>query len=152
MATADRGMEAGRPAAERTPAQLFALVFGVVYLLIGIVGFFVANEFTGGTKDDTLIIFHVNHLHNIIHLAIGAVWIAASRKHDTAKMVNTAIGVVYLLVALLGFLLPDSLMHTLINTHGAGDPDNFLHLVSGALSLYFGTAGAGDRDRVTRTA
>ena len=155
MATADRGASATRPAADRTPAQLFALVFGVVYLLVGVLGFFFAEEFTkGSTNDAVLGIFPVNHLHNIVHLAIGAAWVAASRKHDTAKAANTAIGAVYLLVAALGFLLggEDTIMHTLLNIQSKGDPDNFLHLVSGALSLYFGTAGAGDRDRVGRTA
>lgn len=150
MATADRGATA-RTAADRTPAQLFALVFGIVYLLVGIAGFFATDDFTGGTTDDTLIIFHVNHLHNIIHLLIGAAWIAASRRHDTAKTANTAIGVAYLVFAVLGFLLPN-LMQDLINVQSRTDPDNFLHLVTGGLSLYFGTAGAGDRDRVARTA
>lgn len=153
MATADRGATARRPAADKTPAQLFALVFGIVYLLIGVVGFFVTDNFTGGTSEDTLIIFHVNHVHNIVHLLIGAAWVAASRKHDTAKTANTAIGVAYLLVAVLGFIFPEpNFMGDLINVQSGGDPDNFLHLVSGALSLYFGTAGAGDRDRVARTA
>ncbi len=152
MATADRGASATK-AADRTPAQLFALVFGIVYLLVGVLGFFVTDDFTGGTTEDTLIIFHVNHVHNIVHLLIGAAWVAASRRHDTAKTANTAIGAAYLLVAVLGFLLPEpGFMGTLINVQSAGDPDNFLHLVSGALSLYFGTAGAGDRDRVGRTA
>ena len=120
---------------------MFALVFGVVYLLVGIGGFFVAEEFTGGSVDDKLILFPVNHLHNIVHLLIGAAWLAASRRHDTAKTANLGIGVVYLLVAILGFTGAE-FMQDLLNIHSSGDADNFLHLVSGAASLYFGTAGA----------
>lgn len=125
----------------KTPGQTFALVFGVIYLLVGIAGFFVAKKFTGGSPDDKLILFPVNHLHNIVHLAIGAMWIAGSRTAASAKQMNTLIGVAYLLVALLGFLGLE-FMQDLLNIHGSGSADNFLHLASGALALYFGTAGA----------
>lgn len=124
----------------KTPGQLYALVIGVVYLLVGIVGFFVASEFTKGTADDELIIFRLNHLHNLIHVVLGAGWLAASRTAALSKSVNTLFGVVLLLVAVLGFTGID-LVHTLLNVTEASDPDNFLHLVTGALALYFGTAG-----------
>ena len=130
-----------RAAAPRSQAQFFALVFGAVYVLVGILGFFVADQFTGGSVDDKLIIFPVNHLHNIVHLAVGGAWLAASVRHDIAKGVNALIGVVYLLVAALGFTGIE-LVHTLLNIHDPGSTDNFLHLVSGAASLYFGTVGA----------
>jgi len=128
-------------AGSKTMAQKFAMAFGGVYLLVGIAGFFVANEFTGGSADDKLILFPVNHLHNIVHLAIGALWLGASKTHTAAKSVNTLIGAVYLLVAALGFTGME-FMHTLLNIHSSGSSDNFLHLVSGLASLYFGTAGA----------
>jgi hypothetical protein len=131
---------------DKTPGQTFALVFGVVYLLVGIAGFFAAKEFTGGSPDDKLILFPVNHLHNIVHLAIGAFWIASSRTVASAKQANTIIGATYLLVALLGFLGLE-FMQDLLNIHGSGSADNFLHLASGALALYFGMAG----DRTTTT-
>lgn len=130
-----------RAATTRTPAQMFALVFGVVYLLIGIVGFAVTgfDEFAGKTFNEKLIVFPLNPLHNIVHLAVGALWIGASRRHDTAKSVNTLIGVVYLLVAVLGFA---GLLEWLAIEGGVDGADNWLHVASGALSLYFGTAGA----------
>ncbi len=128
----------------KTPGQLFALVFGVVYLLVGVVGFFVAEEFTKGAADDELIIFRLNHLHNIIHVALGIGWIAASRTAAATRSINLLFGVVLLVVALLGFTAID-LVHTLLNIVESSDPDNFLHLVTGALAVYFGTAGAGSR-------
>lgn len=134
----------------RTPAQMFSLAFGAVYTLVGIIGFFVARDVTGGSVDDKLILFPVNHLHNVVHLGIGAVWLLASRTHGMAKGVNATIGAVYLLVALLGFTGID-LMHTLLNIHGSSDADNFLHVASGALALYFGTAGATREAGVTAT-
>ena len=36
--------------AAKTPGQLYALVIGAVYLLVGIVGFFFASEFTKGEQ------------------------------------------------------------------------------------------------------
>lgn len=135
----------------RSPAQMFALIVGAVYVLIGLAGLFFTDDIVGGQTEDKLTFFHINHLHNVVHLLLGAVWLAASRRHDWAKPANAALGATLLLVALLGFLLPD-LMQDLLNIRGAGDPDNFLHLVTGAASLYFGTAGAGEPMRSTATA
>ncbi len=139
MATATRTVD-------RTPAQMFALVFGVVYLAIGLIGFAVTgfDQFAANT-DETLIVFQVNPLHNIVHLAIGALLLAGSRAHDSAKTVNTVVGAVYLLVAILGFA--GVVVDELINNNAA---DNFLHLGSGALALYFGLAGG--RGTATTTA
>jgi Domain of unknown function (DUF4383) len=123
----------------RTPGQLFALVIGAVYLLVGIVGFFFAGEFTKGTAEDEFIIFRLNHLHNLVHVALGIGWLVASRTAALAKAANTLFGAVLLLVALLGFTNID-LMHTLLNITESTDPDNFLHLVTGGIALYFGVA------------
>ena len=138
---------AGTGTTGKTPGQTFALVFGAVYALIGVLGFFVTDEFTGGTAEDKLILFPVNHLHNIVHLLIGGWWLAASRTAAGAKQANTIIGATYLLVAVLGFLGLE-FMATLLNIQGSGSADNFLHLASGALALYFGLA-ADDRTRTT---
>ena len=127
-------------ATARTPGQTFALVFGVVYLLVGVAGFFVATEFTGGSPDDKLILFPVNHLHNIVHLAIGGLLIAGARTVAGAKQMNMIVGVALLGVALLGFLGLD-FMQDLLNIHGSGSADNWLHLATGALALYFATTG-----------
>jgi len=124
----------------RSPAQIFALTFGVVYLLIGIVGFAVTgfDGFASETYDEKLIIFPLNPLHNLVHIAIGGAWLYASKDHPTAKSVNAIVGVAYLLVAVLGLLG----VLKFLAIEDAGSTDNYLHLASGALSLYFGTAGA----------
>lgn len=121
-------------AGAKTPGQLFALVFGIVYVLVGLLGF------VGPLAPDGALlgIFGINPLHNIVHLAVGALLLFGSTSAANAKTINLVVGVVYLLVGVLGLfniLVPD-----LINHNAA---DTGLHLVSGALALYFGTAGAG---------
>jgi hypothetical protein len=135
-----------RATSNQTPAQMFALAFGVVYLLVGLVGFAVTgfDEFASETGEK-LILFEINPLQNIIHIAVGALWLGASSKHSSAKRVNTLIGAVYLALAVLGFA---GALDTLISNNTA---DSFLHLATGALSLYFGTAGAEGPGRTTTT-
>ena len=118
-----------------SPNRLLATVFGVVYLLVGLAGFAVTgfSDFAG-TKGDTLIVFDVNPLHNIVHLAIGALLLAASRTVRSAKAANTAVGAVYLLVGVLGLFLIDSDANILA-LNGA---DNVLHFGSAVLLLGVG--------------
>ena len=118
---------------------MFALVFGVVYLLIGIVGFAVTGfENFAKDGDKALIIFEINPLHNIVHIAVGALLIGGARAHATAKSVNLLVGATYGLVAILGIF---GALEFLSINKGA-DADNFLHLFTAIAALYFGTAGA----------
>jgi hypothetical protein len=123
-----------------TPAQTVALVFGIVYLLFGFIGFAVTgfSEFAGQTYDRQLLIFALNPLHNIVHLAIGAVWLVSSSKHPSARRMNLIVGVVYALVTALGM---GGLLKFLAIS-GWGAADNFLHLFTAIIGVYFGTAGA----------
>lgn len=132
-------MATSRPATTRTPGQLFALVFGAVYVLIGIAGFFVADQFTGGQASDKLILFPVNHMHNIVHLLIGGALLFGSTRADLARSVNLIVGIAYALVAVLGFI--SVVTPELINDRGVAD--DFLHLATAILAIYFGTAGSG---------
>jgi RsiW-degrading membrane proteinase PrsW (M82 family) len=124
----------------RTPAQVFALVFGVVYLLVGLVGFAVTgfDEFAGETYNEKLLVFPLNPLHNLVHIAIGGLWLYGAKDHPTAKSVNVVIGVAYLGVFVLGLLG----VLKFLAIEDAGSADNYLHLASGLLAVYFGTAGA----------
>lgn len=126
--------------AGRTPAQLFALVFGLIYLTIGIVGFFVTgfDGFAAKTYDEKLLAFPLNPLHNIAHLVLGIGWLAASFKHDLARITNMLFGIVLGVLTILG--MAGTLEFLAIKDSAA--PDNFLHLGSSMLSLYFGSAGA----------
>jgi hypothetical protein len=114
----------------RTINQTLALVFGVVYALVGVAGFLVTGDVPfAGDQGDPLVLFDVNGLHNIVHLLIGVVLIAASRRLDTALGANLAIGVTYLLLGALGPVIND----TPVDIIGLNGADHVLHLVSGAL-------------------
>ena len=123
--------------AGRTNAQLFSLVFGAVYVLIGIVGFFTTGfDHFAEESPDQLIVFALNPLHNIIHIAIGAAWLFASRDPILAKRVTLAIGIVLSLVTVLGLFE----LLKILSIDRLGEPDNFLHLATAALALYVATS------------
>ncbi|UOQ90705.1 DUF4383 domain-containing protein [Agromyces endophyticus] len=127
-----------------SPNRIVGVVFGAVYLLVGLLGFAV----TGGvgfiaTEGGLLLgIFAVNPLHNIAHLLIGgALLIAGIVGARAAKVVNTVIGAAYLLLGILGFFLAG----TAANILALNTPDHFLHLASALvlLGVGLGTERAG---------
>jgi hypothetical protein len=119
-----------------SPNRLIATVFGAVYLLVGVVGFAVTSGIGFfSTEGANLIIFEVNPLHNVIHLAIGAALLYAGLKNiTTARTINAGVGAVYLLVGILGLFLLSSPLN-IIALNGA---DNVLHLASAVLLLGVG--------------
>ena len=123
-----------------SPAQRFAAAFGLVYLLVALAGFFLTgvSDFSEHNHA-TLLIFAVNPLHNVIHLVLAVAWLAAAPRHATARVANLALGVVLGLVTVLGFVGGMGML----GMDGIADPDNFLHLATATLSLYFGSVAAG---------
>jgi uncharacterized protein DUF4383 len=113
----------------KTPAQTFALLFGAVYVVVGILGFLM---------DPILGIFDVNLLHNIAHLLVGGLFLIGSRTPSGAKQISLIIGVVYGLLAILGFV--NVIVVDLLDANLA---DDFLHLATAVVALYFGTQGGG---------
>ncbi len=134
------------PRTGRTLNQILALAFGVVYALVGLAGFLVTGDVPFvGQEGDPLILFDVNGLHNIVHLAIGVALIAAARRLDTARGANLAIGVTYLVLGALGPVIND----TAVDVIGLNGADHVLHLVSGALLAAVALAAdKGARSRV----
>jgi hypothetical protein len=127
-----------------TPAQRFAAVFGVVYLAVAVAGFSLTgfSDFAG-EHHHTLLIFAVNPLHNVIHLVLAVGWLAAAPRHRAARLANLAFGVVLGLVTVLGFVGGMGML----GMSGIAEPDNFLHLATATLSLYFGSVAAGGTER-----
>jgi len=132
-------------------ARVFALLLGLGYVLAGVVGF-VVTGFTGFVEDtgETLIGFDVNIFHNVVHIAIGAGLVLASRLHDVTVTQGILIGVglFYVVGALLGFLnyLP------ILSISENLAPDNFLHAFSGLTAVIFGLIGVYQQDDSARGA
>ncbi len=127
---------------DTTLNQKVALAFGAIYILVGILGFFFADTFASPSPGSKLLgIFGVNHLHNIVHLLIGAALIGASRGGDrAARSANAAIGAVYVLLGILGWFIDAPT--AAINFVNLNPADHILHLLSGAVLFGVSRAGA----------
>jgi Domain of unknown function (DUF4383) len=123
--------------------RLLGYVLGVVFLLIGALGFAVTGGVGFADQDgNTLLGFEVNPLHNIVHLLVGAVLLlGASRGVAAARSANIAIGGTYLVVGIIGLFILDSSANIL----ALNSADNVLHLVSAVALL--GAGLAADKDR-----
>jgi hypothetical protein len=98
-----------------------ARIIGAVLTAVGIVGFF---------TEGMLIVFEINLLHNLVHLGTGVLGLLAGFSSiQYAQSYNKWLGVVYLLVAMLGILLP-GLMENLLAINLA---DNILHFALGVV-------------------
>jgi hypothetical protein len=119
-----------------TPAQLYALSFGVVLLLVGILGFIADSSFGSGShvNGSDFIIFEVNGWHNLVHIASGLLGLALWRRRDTARAYALGFGAVYLVVTIWGFITGDQVLW-LIPVDTA---DNILHLLIAVAGLAAG--------------
>ncbi|HEX8846835.1 MAG TPA: DUF4383 domain-containing protein [Pyrinomonadaceae bacterium] len=107
-------------------AKTICKLLGVVFLLVGIIGFI---------KPD-LLGTHLTLLHNVVHIVSGiiALYFGFAASLSAARGFALAFGAVYLLLGVVGFIMGDSAndrMLTLI----ADDP-----AVEGISGLMFGTA------------
>ena len=119
--------------AGRTPAQLYALVFGATLVLAGIVGWFYSADFgSPGEVDGVFGILDVNAWHNIVHLATGALGLLALG-YTAARSYALGLGAVYVLVAIWGFAVGDG--DQILSIIPVNTEDNVLHLLIGIAGL-----------------
>jgi len=119
-----------------TTVQRVAQIFGIIFLLVGIVGFFYSRTME---MQMLLGIFPVNLLHNTVHVLFGLWGLAAARSFAGAKMYGQAGGIIYLVLAVLGMVDPSG-----FGLVPLGGNDIWLHAVLGIVLAYFGfTAKAG---------
>jgi hypothetical protein len=90
-----------------TTVQKVAMVFGVVFLLVAIVGFIAPNGMAMSPSGMALGMFPVNLLHNVVHLLFGIWGIMAARSWSGAKSYCQIGGVIYLLLAVCGYFVPE---------------------------------------------
>ncbi len=114
--------------------QKAAKWFGIIFILIGILGFI-----PGVTNADGMLlgIFQVDALNNVIYLLSGIIALLCAGSMKGAKSYFKIFGVVYALVTILGFVGGGSVLG-LIMVNGA---DNVLHLLIAVIALALGFGG-----------
>lgn len=113
-----------------------AILFGVVFVLVGILGFVpaLAPRGTDGMRY-LLGLFMVGTVHNLIHLLSGvAALIAGFTSEKYAKYYFQIFGIVYGLVTVIGFIQQT----TVLGLFPIDLADNFLHLALSAVILFVG--------------
>jgi hypothetical protein len=143
--------------------RTFALIMGIVFLLVGIAGFIPGLTThvvptTGAAPGDPaaaappaveatygylLGLFPVNALHNLFHLAWGIYGVMAYRRFVMAKGFARATAVVYAVLVMLGLIPGLNTMFGLIPLYGH---DVWLHALIAIAAAYFGYARAADAD------
>jgi len=138
---------------DRTPSQSVAALVGVVFVVVGILGFvpgvtthYGDLSFAGHDSGAKLLgIFQVSVLHNLVHLLFGVVGFVLARTADGARTYLLGGGVVYLALWVLGVV-------------GGGDwipantADNWLHFGLGIGLIALGYASARSAVRTAATA
>ena len=106
----------------------YAQVIGIVVILLGLVGLLLGDQLLAG-------LLNIDIAEDLVHLASGALLLYAGFAARDAGLVRNivgAVGVVYLLVGVLGFIIPD--LFGLL-PHEYTVFDNLLHLVLGILGI-----------------
>jgi hypothetical protein len=118
----------------RHQVQNCSLAVGVVFLLVGALGFVpgitahydmlaVAGH---GSMAKLLGVFSVSILHNIVHLAFGVAGLVAARTARGARAYLIVGGVIYLVLWIYGLVIDQNSSANFVPINTA---DNWLHLV-----------------------
>jgi hypothetical protein len=92
-----------------TTLQKLAGVFGVIFIVVAVLGFITPGGMVMAMQPDAgllLGMFPVNLLHNIVHLLFGIWGLAAARSWSGSKSYFTIVGTIYLVLTVAGFLSP----------------------------------------------
>ncbi len=117
-------------------ARTYAGVVGVVVILIGVVGLLAGEE-------PLLGLVNIDIVEDLVHLITGGLLAYVGfgqRDEGLARGVVGGLGLVYLLVGVLGFVLPELLG---LLPHGYSIVDNIIHLTLGVagIAVAFGSRG-----------
>ena len=124
-------------------ARVFAQIVGVVLLLLGVLGLLLGDQLLLG-------LVNIDIVEDIIHLLTGGILAYVGfgqRDEGLARNVVIGLSVIYLLVGLLGFILPN--MAGLI-PHEYTVGDDIIHLVLGALGLLVALGTGSSRSTTSR--
>jgi hypothetical protein len=129
---------------DRSPIQSVAMLVGLVFLLVGILGFIPGItssyddlKFAGHDSDAQLLgIFDTSIIHNIVHLLFGAAGLVLAKTFEGARSFLIGGGVIYLALFLFGALFGhDEGGANFVPVNWA---DNILHLALGGGMVVLG--------------
>ena len=130
-----------------SPNRRVALLLGVAYLVLGLVGFAVTAQVGFAAIEGGMLfgLLSLNPLHNLVHILLGAALVmAGSSGVDPSRTTNNATGTFLLVLGGFGVYA----VGTTINILAINAADNALHFASAAVLL---AAGLGT-DRPVRAA
>ncbi|HEV2127044.1 MAG TPA: DUF4383 domain-containing protein [Thermomicrobiales bacterium] len=127
----------------------FALVVGVVYLVIGIAGFIPALGVDRHTPDlaieshyrDLFGLFPINILHNVVHLSVGVLGIVAYRSFASARLYCKGLAIFYGVLAIMGMI---PVLNTTFDLIPIFSHDIWLHALTALAAAYSGWAVSED--------
>ena len=134
----------------------FALIVGIVYLVIGIAGF-IPGLVQGREYPDLAVdagsgalrgLFPVNVVHHIVHLLGGVLGMAAYQAYDSARLYARGLAIVYAVLAVMGLITAANL-HTMFGLTPLFSHDVWLHAGTAVIAAYFGWGPVDARDEVT---
>lgn len=129
------------------PGQYFALIVGGMFTLVGVMGFIHAFvQQPAATPDEAglafttgygylLGLFPINVLHNIVHLTVGVLGLAASSSLGSARLYSGGLAIFYGLLSVMGLFPPTQSTLGFIPIFGN---DVWLHAITAAIATYFG--------------
>ena len=128
---------------DRSTVQSAALLAGIVFLVVGILGFvpgvttrYGDLSFAGhGSGAKLLGIFQTSILHNLVYLASGLAGIAMARSWEGARTFLIAGGTIYLVLFVYGLLTHGDSSTNFIPVNSA---DNVLHVALGVAMIALG--------------
>ena len=135
----------------------FALVFGIVFLLVGAAGF-IPGLTQPHTHPDMRItaglglvlgLFPVNVLHNAAHLLFGVWGLFASRSDLSARTYGRVVAIAYAVLAVMG-LFSAMRLYTAFGFVPLYGHDIWLHVLLAAGGVYFGFMHRVEQPRMTR--
>ena len=108
-------------------ARTYATLVGAVLILLGLLGLLLGDELLLG-------VVNIDVLEDLVHVASGALLLYAGMQRSVvvARGIVGAVSLVYLLVGVLGFVVP--YLFGLL-PHGYSIVDNLIHLALGILGL-----------------
>ena len=143
-------MDAHPTGTRRSPAQLYALIFGAVLTVAGIVGFFYNSDFTSdkSVRDAVFGILEVNGWHNVFHILTGVLGLMAASSYSSARTYALGLGALYIVLAIWGFIIGDG--DSILSIIPVNTEDNVLHLFIGISGIAAGMATPAVADPTTR--